>query len=103
MSASGLGEEWSDDTRASREYILERAQDRLQRAIDDFNSIKQSPLLTPEDFVRLDREDAAEDEAIILARLRFDGLAEPYSEEVHHQLRLLTSNGSKNTRLRNQE
>jgi len=82
---------------------LDKAQDQLQRAIDNYNSETSGPICRPEESAKLDREDAVEDEPILLAQSRFDGLAEPYSEEVHRQLWLLTSKGSKNTRRRNQE
>lgn len=63
----------------------------------------QGPLLLPEEVDRLAREDPEEDEAIRLAQVRFDELANSYSEETHRDLELQASKGSKNTRRRNQE
>jgi len=40
---------------------LQKAEDRLQRAVDNYESIYNGPLLTPEENERLNREDAAED------------------------------------------
>lgn len=58
----------------------------------------QGPLFLPEDVDRLAREDAEEDEAIQLAQLRFDELANRFSAETHLELKLRASKGAKWTR-----